>query len=354
VDDSVLPAVVATVATVSAAAPLHRWLQDVIDRRFDRRRYDAHRLVRDHVRASVPARSIEATLADALGDPTVTVAYWIAAHRQWVSAGGQPATIDTGDIEVSRDDEPVARIRADPTVVDSRLAHELAAEALPELDNVRLRAEVALQLEEVRDSRARIVAAQAVERHRIERNLHDGAQQRLLALAMQLRAAQLQHHPAEDEGETERTVFDRAVAELGTAVRELRDLANGLRPAELADGGLVTALDDLAGRIPLAVELDLSATRFEPAIEEALWFVACEAAANAVKHAAAGALRISLSHDGASVRLVCADDGAGGADPDGSGLRGIADRVEAVGGSLRVDSSAGCGSTIEAVLPCVS
>ena len=353
VDDSVVPVAVATAATVVVAAPVYRRLQDAIDKRFDRRRYDAHQLVREHVRASAPTRSLEATLSEALHDPTLSVAYWMPARNQWVSDAGRPATIEVGDIEIARNDEAVARIRIDRATVDSRLAIELATEALPELDNVRLRAEVALQLEDVRESRARIVAAEASERHRIERNLHDGAQQRLLALAMQLRAGQLRHGDTGDAAQ-DSVLVDHAVAEIGTAIRELRELANGLHPSVLADGGLAAALDDLAGRVPLVVELDVVPGRFDAVIEEALWFVACEAVANTVKHARAQSLHLTVSSCGDTLRLVCRDDGVGGAHEGGSGLRGIADRAEAVGGCLGVHSLPGGGTTIEAVVPCGS
>ena len=149
-------------------------------------------------------------------------------------------------------------------------------------------------------------------------------------------------------------MLDHAVEELGAAVRELRELANGLRPSALVDGGLVAALDELAGRVPLAVEIDLRPVALDPVAEEALWFVACEAVANAVKHADAAKLRLALVHENHLVRLICADDGKGGADRGGGGLQGIADRIDAVGGSLRVDSAIGVGTIIEAVVPCAS
>jgi signal transduction histidine kinase len=352
VDDEVVPAVLATVATVSAAAPIHRELQEVIDRRFNRRRHEAHRLVREHLRMPVPSVSLERLLASALRDPTLDVAYWLPTRHQWVTAAGKPATVELDDVTIAREQLPVARLRIDPSV-DVGLARSVAEEASAELDNLRLRAEIALQLEEVRDSRARIVAAEAAERHRIERNLHDGAQQRLLALAMQLRAGQVRlgqngSRAASDE------LLEGAIDELGVAIRELRDLANGLRPSVLADGGLAVALDDLAGRVPLDVALDAPDDRFMPAVEEVLWFVACEAVANAVKHSGARRLWLSLSTEPSGLRLVCRDDGAGGARADGRGLRGIADRAEALGGTLRVQSPAGAGTTIEVVMPCGS
>ncbi len=350
VDGAVLPAVMATVAAVSAAAPLHRRVQDLVDRRFDRRRYDARRLIADHLRAPTPGRSIDATLAMALADPTLTVAYWIDTCNEWVSASGQQITTSPDDIEVSRDGEPVARVHIDPNAADVPLAVELAGAAIKELDTVRLRAAVAVQLEDVRDSRARLVSAQTDERRRLERNLHDGAQQRLLALAMQLRSAQLRSPVGTDDAD----ILDRAVAEISASVRELRDLANGLHPAVLSVGGLPAALDELAGRVPLPVTLQLAAARCAPMLEETLWFVACEAVANAVKHASANRLTLTLVLEGTDIRLTCSDDGNGLADSRGSGLQGLADRVEAVGGRLVVRGVPGHGSTVEAVVLCGS
>lgn len=272
-----------------------------------------------------------------------------------MTADGLAAEATSDDILVHRDGDSVARLRCDRGIVDRALATELLTESLSELDNIRLRAAVALQLEEVRVSRARIVSAQSDERRRIERNLHDGAQQRLLALAMQLRAAQLRHpSPLPADGPADDAVLDHAISELATAVRELRDLANGLRPAVLADAGLVAALDDLAGRVPMQVELDVAPVELGESTEDTLWFIACEAVANAVKHADATSLRLTLSTDGDTVTLACRDDGNGFARTDGAGLRGIVDRAETAGGRIRVDSVPGAGTTIEAVLPCAS
>ena len=345
-DGSSVPAVVGAVVTVMAARPLYERLQDRIDRRFDRRRYDAIAVLRARLGSATPGTDLTEAFVDALGDPTATLAYWIDAEQQWVTADGRPATLEPGDIEVSRDTSPVARLRLD-AATDARLASTLLDEASTELDNVRLRAIVAGQLEEVRASRARIVAAQAVERHRIERNLHDGAQQRLLGLALELRALQLGDDAAGG------ALIDHTVSELGAAVRELRELANGLRPSALADG-LANALDELAGRGLVPITLTVDPVQVSPLVEETLWFVACEAMANTAKHAEASRAGIELSANGATVTLRCWDDGRGHADLAGGGLQGIADRVEAVGGHLSISSPPGGGTRLEAVVPCES
>jgi signal transduction histidine kinase len=217
------------------------------------------------------------------------------------------------------------------------------------MENARHRATIARQLVEVRESRARIVTAQLAERRKIERNLHDGAQQRLLAIAFQLRAAEVSQSP-----ERARLTIDAAVEQLQQAVRELRDLANGLHPASLSEGGLAAALDELAGRTPLPMRLEATPDRFAPEIEEAVWFIACEAVANAVKHAAPHSVAILACRENGYLRLVVEDDGVGGADPAGQGLRGIADRAEAAGGRLAVEARPGGGTMVIAELPCGS
>ncbi len=343
-DGSTVPAVVGAAVAVMTARPLYERLQDRIDRRFDRRRYDALAVLRSRLGSTAPGTDLTDAFRDALGDPNASLAYWIDSEQQWVTADGRTATLEPGDIEVSRDASPVARLRVDART-DTRLASTLLDEASTDLDNVRLRAVVAGQLEEVRASRARIVAAQADERHRIERNLHDGAQQRLLGLALELRALQV------GDDAVSGAMIDHTVSELGAAVRELRELANGLRPSALADG-LANALDELAGRSPVPITLAIDPVRVSPLVEETLWFVACEAMANMAKHAEASQGGIELKADGATVSLACWDDGRGCADLTGNGLQGIVDRVEAVGGHVSVTSPAAEGTRVEAVVPC--
>jgi signal transduction histidine kinase len=221
--------------------------------------------------------------------------------------------------------------------------------AATELDNAGLRALLAVQLVEVQQSRARLAAGQHEERRRIERNLHDGAQQRLLALALQLQAASVNGSEARL-----REAVVSAVAEARQAVAELRDLANGLRPAVLTDGGLQGAFAELAERAGFAVTVDAELGPLAPDLEETAWFIVCEAVANAQKHGDARAVGISAHLRNGVLAVAVSDDGCGGADPDGRGLRGLRDRAEAIGGTLVVRSPRSGGTVIEAALPCAS
>jgi signal transduction histidine kinase len=344
--DSQIPAVAATLATVSILGPARRTLQAGLDRRFNRRRFDAVATIRRYLRAPAPSISIEQALRTALTDPALTVAYRIDGER-WVTADGIATEPGATAIQVERHDVPICAIAVDPRRSDPHTVQMVVDEALTELENARLRAAISLQLVEVRESRARIVAAQVGERHKIERNLHDGAQQRLLAIALQLRTAEL----SQDPDRLHDTVA-HAVDQVQLAVQELRDLANGLLPVALADGGLAAVVDDLAARTPIPVRLCVTDQRYPARVEETAWFIACEAVANAVKHAAPQLVTIRTEHEGRLLRLVIEDDGAGGADATGSGLRGIADRAEAIGGRVIVQDRAGRGTIVTAELPC--
>jgi signal transduction histidine kinase len=347
--DAQVSAVVATLAAVSVALPARRWIQDALDRRFNRRQFEAASLVRRFVRDPAPGTTIEDTQRAALGDPSLRVAYWVEERGAWVSESGEAAENGSRGVVVERRGTVVAQVVPGNGLAPDAALQPAIREAMPELENARLRASIALQLVEVRQSRSRIVAAQAAERRRIERNLHDGAQQRLLALALQLRAAEVNKDPVRMA-----SAIDDGISQLEIAVRELRELANGLRPASLADGGLSAALDELAARSPIPIHLDASAGRFRPAVEDAAWFVACEAVSNSVKHAAPAAIDISLQPRDGVLLLEVADDGVGGADASGDGLRGIRDRIEAIGGSLMVAERTGGGTLVRAELPCES
>jgi PAS domain S-box-containing protein len=203
---------------------------------------------------------------------------------------------------------------------------------------------------QLRRSRARIVEAGDVERRRLERNLHDGAQQRLVSLSLALRLAQAQ--VAANPKEAER-ILSAASNELGQALEELRELARGIHPAVLTDRGLGPALEALAARAPLRVDLALAEERLPDQVEAAAYYVVSEALANVVKYAEASAVAVRVARDNGRAVVEVADDGVGGANPEsGSGLRGLADRVEALDGLLEVESRPGGGTRIRAEIPC--
>jgi PAS domain S-box-containing protein len=214
----------------------------------------------------------------------------------------------------------------------------------------RLNDELHARLEELAASRARIVAAGDVERRRLERNLHDGAQQRLVALSLALRVAlgKLEADPP-----AARTTLEQAGEELTLALAELRELARGLHPAILTDRGLRPAIEMLAGRSPVPVEIaEVPGQRLPAPVEAAAYYLIAEALTNVAKYAHASAVRVTVTATAALVVVEVADDGAGGADPDGgTGLRGLADRVEALGGSLAVSSPPGAGTALRAEIP---
>jgi signal transduction histidine kinase len=344
------PAVSATLGAVSAAviaAPLRTRLQDGIDRRFNRRRYDAIRQIRAANADGWADTDIEQLLRDVLADPSVRVRYWLAARSRWVTDGGQPSAPSEPGVEVRRSQQVIARVEYDPDRIDRETVALTANEAVVALDNIGLRAELVVQVYELAQSRSRIVSAQQDERRRIERDLHDGAQQRLLALALQLKAAQVN-----GDDTRLRAAVEAGIEQARQAVEELRELANGLHPVALTDGGLGSALDDIARRSPLPVHIVGDVGRLGPNVEAAAWFIACEAISNAQKHAKADSIRVTLSVADDILQMRIADDGQGGALADGSGLRGIRDRAEASGGTLAVLSPLTHGTTVLVMLPC--
>jgi signal transduction histidine kinase len=220
-----------------------------------------------------------------------------------------------------------------------------------EAENVRLDTELQARVEELRASRQRIVEAGVAERRRIERDLHDGAQQRLVSLALDLRLARGQVRGDPDAAER---LLDGAAEELGRALAELRELARGIHPAVLSDRGLAAALEALASRAPLPVALRRGGDEGLPeAVESAAYFVVAEALTNVAKYAAATQATVELRRENGAIEVEISDDGVGGADPAaGSGLSGLADRVEALDGSLDVESRSGEGTTVIARIPC--
>ena len=218
------------------------------------------------------------------------------------------------------------------------------------IEIARLGVEARRQLAEVEDSRARIVTAGYEERRRLERDLHDGAQQRLVSIGLALRHAQAQLPAASPAAQT----LDSTVGELSRAIEELRELARGVRPAGL-DDGLARALGDLVSRSRLRTSVDVTTERFEDKVETAAYFVASEALANAAKHAGASHVVLRAARQNGSLVVSVDDDGVGGAVPsEGSGLSGITDRVTALGGRVTVVSPPGRGTVVTAELPCGS
>jgi PAS domain S-box-containing protein len=206
------------------------------------------------------------------------------------------------------------------------------------------------QEEEVRTSRTRIVAAGDDARRRLERNLHDGAQQRLMALLLSLRLARTRAETAHDDGLVD--LLDASVDELAAAVKELRELARGIHPEVLTRRGLPAALRVMAARMPLPVELDVPQERYPEHVEAAVYYVVSESLANVVRYAGASSATVRVAVAAGGLQVEVADDGAGGADPSaGTGLRGLADRVAALDGSLTVESPRGAGTRVRAELP---
>jgi signal transduction histidine kinase len=225
----------------------------------------------------------------------------------------------------------------------------VAAAAAIALENELLQIESQARLAELQASRERIVAAGDAERRRLERNLHDGAQQRLVAVAMQLRLIQadIRRDPSSAEA-----MITSAGDELAQSLGELRELARGIHPAVL-EHGIASALQSLAARSPVPTVVTCDVTeRLPQQVELGMYFVACEALANVAKYAHATAAAVSVARTDRGLAIEIADDGVGGADANGgSGLRGLADRVEALGGHLLVTSPAGAGTVVTADLP---
>jgi len=345
----VSPAVSATVGAVVAAGlalPLRRAVQDQVDRRFNRRAYDARTAIATALGQERAGIDVEQLLREALDDPSITVAY-PGLDGEWLRGDGS-VTSPTRHVDVLRHRRVVGRIGFDPRRNDDGTVSRAAELAAAEIDNARLRAELARQVVEIAASRERLAGAQRAERHRIERDLHDGAQQSLLALAFELQSAQLNGDP-----ERMRVALTEGAAAARAAVRELRDLANGLHPAALADGGLAAALDDMARHSPVPLRVQVQGGRPDPGTEFTAWSVIGEAVVNAQKHAAAHGIEVDVRQQDHDLRLRVHDDGHGGANPDGPGLRGLRDRVEAARGRLTVTSDS-AGTTVEAVLPCGS
>jgi signal transduction histidine kinase len=296
-------------------------------------------------------------LSKALGDRSLQVVNWLEDKRRWVDAAGRPTSLPDEEDQaravtrVEREGRAVGAIVHDRSLCeDEELVRSVAVAAGLSIENERLQAQLRARVEELRRSRARIVEAGTAERRRLERNLHDGAQQRLVALSLTMRLAQGRLHKDPEGAEQ---LLAGAQEELGRALEELRELARGIHPAVLSDRGLRAALEALAGRSPVPVELEgTPPDRLPPPVEAAAYFVVAEALTNVVKYANASQARVSVSRSNGHAIVEVADDGVGGADPGrGSGLRGLADRISALDGRLELRSPDGAGTLLRAEIP---
>lgn len=342
--------------TVAAAAGLATALAVDVIRSSRRRPSRAH--VADLLLAarerSEPARLRE-LVARAVGDPRAAVYWWDRSSASYVDHEGRlaPSTTDMPPdhvLEVASGDRPIARVVSERPLVDDPGIVEPVAEALRlSTENLMLQEDLAASLAQVRESRSRIVQASDEARRRIERDLHDGAQQLLISTGAKLNLASTRIDPAHDPQLAD--TLAEASDELGRALDELRTLARGITPTALVHGSLPDAMEDLALRCPVPTVLHVEGdAEVLPEVAATAYFVVGECLANVAKHADASTARIHLELTD-PLQVTIRDDGHGGADPSkGTGLRGLIDRVEALGGSFEVNASSG-GTTLTATLP---
>src|SRR5262249_10142429 len=310
-------------------------------------------LVVELARMPAPGRLRDA-LAHALRDPSLELAYWIPESESYVGIDGRPVDVDAGEGRavtlLERGGHRVAALVHDPVLRENQeLLDAVSSAAGLALENERLQAELRAQLEELRDSRARIVEAADNARRRLERNLHDGAQQRLVALSVALGLAE---RKLTTDAQQAAAMLQAARGELTVALEELREIARGLHPAILSRG-LAVALEGVAERSPVPVQLHVDGgARPPPLVEAAAYYVVSEALTNVARYAHASAATVRVTRNSERLRVEISDDGLGGAAiTKGSGLQGLRDRVEAIDGRLDVWSQPGRGTRVIAVLP---
>jgi signal transduction histidine kinase len=307
------------------------------------------------LRANPAPPDLQDALARALGDPSLTLAYWLPDYETYADLDGRPIELpDEGERATTFIEQDGVRVVA--LVHDGSLKGEpellaaAAAAAGIALENARLHAELRARLEELEGSRARIVEAAQAERSRLERDLHDGAQQRLVSLSLELGLleARFEADPAA------RRALEQARGEVSQSLAELRELARGIHPAVVTGHGLDVALETLVARahLPVKLRLDLDGRLAEP-IAVAAYYLVSESLTNVAKHACASSATVDIGQENGELVIEVVDDGVGGANTNtGSGLRGLADRVEALGGRLRVWSPTEGGTRVRAEIPC--
>ena len=297
--------------------------------------------------------TLRGQLSRALGDPSLELGYWLPDRTVFIDAESRtlslpPPGSGRSVTVVEGQGQPVAALVHDPAVLeDPGLLEAVASAAQLAASNARLRAEVQARVVELAASRRRILAARDEERQRLERRLHEGAERRLGELADTLRRGR-----RSASGKRTRDQMARAEEQLGRTLEELRRLAHGLHPRVLSEHGLEGALEALAKDLSLPVQVEVRSDQVPERVAVATYFVCAEALTNVAKHAAAAHVAVAVTSSEGRVRVEIADDGVGGADPGrGSGLRGLADRVETFGGTLQVESTAGHGTRLAAEIP---
>jgi signal transduction histidine kinase len=300
--------------------------------------------------------TLPARLAHALGDRSLSIAYWLPDASGYVDERGNRIELPAAGsgkavTVVEHEGERIAALVHDAAVLDDPgLVDSVALAARIALSNVRLQADVRRQVAELENSGRRILEAGDAQRRRIQRQLQGRAGQRLARVQEFLDLAVQEARTSPDREAAAR--LEAAGKDLVEAQTDLRELAAGIHPAILTEQGLGPALASLAGRAPIPVRVSAPTQRLPAALETAVYFICSEALANVAKHARAAHVDIRVRSHGDLVTVLVGDDGAGGADPlAGSGLKGVADRVEAFGGRLVVDSPAGKGTRLAAEIP---
>jgi signal transduction histidine kinase len=322
-----------------------------------RSRYTRGDIVGDLVdRLRAPGADIREDIAAVLGDPSLELVYWRADKAEYVSADGRPTRLPgdgagRGCVEIEREGRLIAAMIFDETLTEEpELIAAVASAAALALDNERLQAELRARIAELEQSRARALSAELRERRRIERNLHDGAQQQFVTLSMTL--ALLDR--GLDRAAPQRRLLVSAREQLDAGLAELRELARGIHPALLSERGLAPAIEALAARAPLDVHvIEVPEQRLPEQVEAAAYFIVSESLTNAAKHASAAAATVRVGRANGSAVVEVSDDGIGGADlRRGTGLRGLVDRLAALDGELVLESPAGGGTRVHARIPC--
>jgi signal transduction histidine kinase len=308
------------------------------------------------LRADPQPADLRAALARALGDPSLTLAYWLPQFGSWADLDGRSVRLPTtssgrATTLIDRDGTHVAALLHDPALGDEpELLDAATAAAGIALENGRLQVELRARVEELHGSRLRILDAGQEERKRLERNLHDGAQQRLVALSLEL--SLLEERLGADADAC--ALVAQARREIAASLDELREVAHGLHPAVVSAHGLAVALERLATRAPVPVRLSVNVDgRLPEPLEVAAYYLVAESLANVGKYAQASLVTVEVTRSDGAIVVELFDDGIGGADTEGgSGLRGLADRVEALDGRLQIWSPRGGGTRVRAEIPC--